>query len=183
MPNKSAIYTRLVIAQLLNISEKRVKQLTEDGIISEYSSGFYKMVPAVQGYIKYLQRQVSDDDPASNYNAEKARLTRVKREDAELNLKVKKNELHESSDIEFIMTNMLIAFKSKLEVLPHKVLPNIVSIPDGMEKAEKIVEVLNAAIDEALNELSGYAPNNFDEENYLAQLDDTVIDEVELDGA
>ena len=80
------------------------------------------------------------------------------------------------------MTNMLIAFKSKLEVLPHKVLANIVSIPDGMEKAEKIVEVLNAAIDEALNELSGYAPNNFDEENYLAQLDDTVIDEVALDG-
>ena len=77
MSAKSAVYTRKVISQLLNISEKRVKQLTGEGVIDEFSPGFYKMVPAVQGYIKYLQRQVSDDDPASNYNAEKARLTRV----------------------------------------------------------------------------------------------------------
>jgi len=117
MQGKGKIYTRKIIAQVLNLSEKRVKQLTEDGIIEEYSDGHYKLLAAVQGYIKYLQSQVSGEGQATDLNQEKAQLTRIKREDAELELQLKRNELHRSSDVEFIMTNMIIAFKAKLDVL------------------------------------------------------------------
>lgn len=178
MSNKGAIYSRKVIAELLGRSEKRIKQLTEEGVLEEYSQGYYRLAPTIKAFVKYLDGFISDDDQASNYNTEKAKLTKVKREDAELNLKRKRNELHKSVDVEFIMTNMLIAFKSKLEVLPHKVLPSIVNLPDGKDKAEKIVEVLKGAVDEALNELSGYDPEYFDEDKYLSGLDDTISDEV-----
>jgi len=152
--SQSKIYTRRVIAQILEISDKRVKQLTDDGTIEEFSPGHYKLLPAVQGYIRYLQSQISDDDHASNYNVEKARLTRLTREDAELDLQLKRNELHRSADVEFIMTNMLVAFKAKLETLPHKIIPTISTIPDNRDKTEYLLEVLSAAIEEALNELS-----------------------------
>ncbi len=178
MISNIAIYNRKIIAELLNLSEKRIRQLTQEGVIEEYSTGFYKLVSAVQGYVKYILRQISDDDQTSNYNTEKARLTKAKREDAELDLKTKKNELHRSGDVEFVMTNMLVAFKSKLEVLPHKVLPDIVSIPDGKEKADGITAVIKSALDEALNELAGYDPELFEEAEYMTMFEDDLEEDI-----
>lgn len=172
MTNKGSVYKRKVIADLLTRSEKRIKQLTDDGTLEEFSPGYYKLVPTVQMFIKYLDSLISDDDQASNYNTEKAKLTRVKREDAELDLKVKKSELHKSKDVEFVMTNMLIAFKAKLEVLPHKARDAILSLPDDADKKEKIGKILRECIEEALNELSGYNPQSFNEESYLKALQD-----------
>lgn len=178
MSNKGAIYSRKVIAELLGRTERRIKQLSDDGVLEEYSPGFYKLAPTIKAFIKYQDSFISDDDQTSNYNTEKARLTKVKREDAELDLKVKKSELHKSADVEFIMTNMLIAFKSKLEVLPHKAMQEIVNIADGPDKAKTIVNVLKEAVDEALNELSGYNPEYFDEGKYLESLGDSADSEV-----
>ena len=161
------IYTRKTIAQILTLSERRVKQLVEEGVIEEFSPGHFKLLPAIQGYIGYLQSQIGDDDSTSNYNVEKARLTKLKREDAELDLQLRRNELHKSSDVEFIMTNMLVAFKAKLETLPHKVLPSLLSIPPGKEQTEHLLEVLKNAMNEALGELAGYSPELFDEDAYL----------------
>ena len=171
MHKQGMIYTRKIIAQVLTISEKRVKQLTDEGIIEEFSNGHYKLLPSVQAYIGYLQKQLSDDDEASDYNVEKAKLTRAKREDAELELQVKRNELHRASVVEFIMTNMIVAFKAKLEVLPYKVLPSILGVPDGKEKPDRIADILKAAVEEALSELADYNPGQFDPESYLTGLE------------
>jgi len=182
LDKKGKIYTRKVIAQVLGLSEKRIKQLTEDGIIPEYSDGNYKLLPAVQGYIQYLQSQLANDGQATDLTKEKAQLTRIKREDAELSLQLKRNDLHQSADVEFIMTNMVIAFKAKLEVLPYKVLSPILNAPDGDSKKDYLIDVLKAAVEEALEELSGYDPEYFDEEAYLTRLEgDGRNDETEED--
>jgi len=176
MAQQSAIFARKVVAQVLKLSEKRVKQLTDDGILTEFSPGHYKLIPAVQAYIEYIRAQIADDDPASNHNVEKAKLTRAKREDAELALQLKRGELHRAADDEFIMTNMLIAFKAKLEVLPFKVLPSIINIPPDRDKVDYLTEVLREAVAEALDELAGYDPGMFGDEQYLAGLDDTAAE-------
>jgi phage terminase Nu1 subunit (DNA packaging protein) len=174
MGSGGAAYSRRVIAELLCRSEKRIKQLTDDGILEECAAGHYRLVPTVQAFIKYLDGLITDEDQASSYNTEKARLTKVKREDAELNLRVKKNELHRASDVEFIMTNMLVAFKSKLEVLPYKVLPSLINIPDGPEKAKTVTNILKDAISEALNELAGYDPEAFDSDSFAERLNNAA---------
>ena len=171
MTNKGKVYTVKFIAQVLDLSEKRVKQMTEEDIIPEYSDGHYKLLPTVQGYIRYLKSQLADDGKATDLTKEKAQLTRIKREGAELDLQLRRNELHQSADVEFIMTNMIIAFKAKLEVLPYKVLPAILSVPEGDNKKDFLVDALKTAIEEALNELSEYDPEYFDEEAYLTKLE------------
>jgi vacuolar-type H+-ATPase subunit F/Vma7 len=173
LAKQGKIYTRKIIAEVLMLSEKRVKQLTDEGILKEFSEGHYKLLPAVQGYIGYLQNMLGGG--STDYNQEKAKLTQIKREDAELELKQKRNELHKSGDVEFIVTNMLIAFKAKLEVLPYKTLPAILNIPDTADKADYISSALKSAVDEALNELAEYNPEQFDEEKYLAGLDDSGV--------
>ena len=151
------IYTRKAIAQLLGLSEKRIKQLTEDGTIKEFSHGHYKLWPTAKAYITYLQNAVGSLD----YNAEKASLTKVKREDAELSLSLRRGELHRAVDVEFILTNMLIAFKAKLEALPHKILPVLVSAMNGGAAPDEVLVILRKAIEEAVGELRDYAPDLF----------------------
>ena len=135
MQSKGKVYTRKVIAQILDTSERQVRRLTDDGVILEFSHGHYKLFPTVQAYINYLRSQLGGGD---DYNAERASLTRVKREDAELELALKRNELHRAADVEFVMGNMLAAFKAKLETLPHKALPSLLNIPPDKDKGEYI---------------------------------------------
>jgi len=176
MSNKGKIYTRKIIAQILELSEKRVKQLTEEGVIEEFSAGNYKLLPTVQGYIRYLQAQVADDDTSSNYSVEKAKLTRLKREDAELDLQLKRNDLHRSVDVEFVVTNMIVAFKAKLETMPYKIVPSLISLPPGKDPVEHMTEALKDAVEEALNELSGYDAMAYAEDGY-ADPDDVTLGE------
>jgi len=170
--NQGKIYTRKSIAKVLTISENRVKQLTKEGKIEEFSPGYYKLLPAVQGYIGYLQSLISDDDLSSDYSQEKARLTRIKREDAELDLQVKRNELHHAHIVEFIVTNYILAFKAKMETMPFKVLPLLMAIPEGSEKSENILEVLKKSTSDALQELAAYNPEDFTEGKYNSSLDE-----------
>ena len=173
MSGKSKVYSREIIARALNLSEKRVKQLTDDGIIMQSTPGNYELYPTMQRYIAYLQSLTADDDKTSDYNVEKARLTRAKREAAEQALQLTRNELHRAADVEFIMTNMLIAFKAKLETLPHKILPNIISVPPGRDKADYLAEILKTAVDGALDELTDYSPEMFNVGELLAKFDGT----------
>ena len=136
MEKKGIIYTKQAIAKILLLSERRVGQLTKDGDMEEFSPGHYKLVPAVQAYIRYQNKRLEDKTKKSELDLEKERLTRVKSESAELDLGLKRNDHHLSADVEFAVTNMLIAFKAKLETLPYKVLPSIMNIPEKADKAE-----------------------------------------------
>ncbi len=143
-------YKRSIIANTLGISEKRVKQLTDEKVLKEISPGHYGLIDSVQAYIKYLQNQIADKDYTSDYNTEKAKLTKAKREKEEVELAVMKNELHKTSDIEFVFGKMLVAFKSKMLVVPQKALPKIYNNSDKNE----ILTVLKSEIVEALDELA-----------------------------
>jgi len=166
MHKAAKAYSRKNIAQILTISEKRVKQLTDEGVIDEFSPGFYHLLPAVRGYIGYLQSLVADDDQSSDYNQERARYTRIKREDAELDLQVKRNELHHAHVVEFVVTNSIVAFKAKLETLPHTALPALMGIADGADKPERILAVLKKSTDDALSEFAEYDPADFSASGY-----------------
>lgn len=156
MANKGTAFSVDVIATLLHLTTKRVKQLTDEGIIEEVAPKYYKLAPTVTGYVKYLQNRLSYGDPTSDYNTEKAKLTCAKREAEELALAFKKNELHKASDIEFAMTTMLVAFRAKLTTLPHKVLPNILN---NISDKDKLLELLAATVLEAWRNYQNIAKN------------------------
>lgn len=67
-------------------------------------------------------------------------------------MRVKEGDLHTSADIESVMTDMLINFKSRLMAIPAKLSP---ALSKKTDKAE-ISKILKGAVDEALNELSDF---------------------------
>ena len=48
------LYTSRVVAQYLNLTERRVRQLRDEGVIKEKRPGLYDLIDTMSRYIKYI---------------------------------------------------------------------------------------------------------------------------------
>ena len=48
------LYTNKVVAQWLGVTERRVRQLRDEGVIAEARPGLYELQPTVARYITYI---------------------------------------------------------------------------------------------------------------------------------
>lgn len=148
---KVKLYSAQAIAKLLNISDRRVRQLRDEGIIEETLPGLYKLLETNHAYIDYLKGN-SKIEENLNYYEERAKLVKTKRQNEELDLKIRKKDLHESSEIEEVMADMLTNFKVRLMAIPAKLSPVLA----GLKDKTKIYKILQEAVEEGLNELSDF---------------------------
>ena len=112
----------------------------------------YSLAEATHAYIRYLRDRNPENEENIDLNEERAKLTKAKRLNEELDLSVKKGELHKAEDIEKIMSATLINFKSRLSAIPAEEAEKLATMTD---KA-KIFVYLNGRIKEALAELSNF---------------------------
>ena len=146
------LYTSAAVARALDMTERNVRTLRDRGILTEYRPGLYDLTKATHDYINFLRKKNPDAEEKVDYNTERAKLVRAKRESQELELQLKKNELHTSEDVEQTMTDMLLRFKSRLMALPAKVSPVVAKKTDQTE----IFKIIKKSVDEALEELADY---------------------------
>ena len=134
------------------MTPKNVQRLTEKGILQTKQGGLYSLAEATHAYIKYLRDRNPENEENIDLNEERAKLTKAKRLNEELDLSVKKGELHKAEDVEKIMSATLINFKSRLSAIPAEEAEKLATMTD---KA-KIFIYLNGRIKEALAELSNF---------------------------
>lgn len=146
------LYTSKAVASWLDLSERRVRQLRDDKIITEYMPGLYNLKDVSHDYINYLRKSNPESESQIDYNTERAKLVRAKREAQELELQLRKNEVHTTQDIEQVMTDTLIKFKTRLMSIPAKLSPILSKKKDQTE----IFKLLKGAVDEALEELADF---------------------------
>jgi len=145
------LYTAAVVAQWLDISDRRVRQLRQKGVLEEARPGLYNLKDCVHRYIEYLKKDGSAEE-AVDYNAERAKLARAKREKEELELELKRREVLQAADVEKVMVEMLLRFRQKIRNIPVKQSPALAVETDQME----IFLALKRATDEALEELADF---------------------------
>ena len=87
------LYTSAAIARRLDMSERNVRSLRDKGIIKEYRPGLYELEAVTIQYINFLRKNNPDAEEKVDYNTERAKLMRAKRESQELELQMRKNEL------------------------------------------------------------------------------------------
>lgn len=145
------MYTARVIAQVLGLSERRVRQLRDEEIIKPSRGDFYELTPTIQSYIGYLKGQ-NGGGQAADYNIERSKLVRAKRMNEELDLQIKSHELHSSAVVEQVVSDMLVRFKSRMMAIPSKASPQLSKMTDKND----IYDLLKKNIDEALMELSDF---------------------------
>lgn len=146
------LYDSKAVARFLDISERRVRQLRDEKIIAEARPGLYDLTDTNRRYINYLRKRNPESEEVIDYNTERAKLVRAKRKNEEYELQLKEKQLHAAADIEAVMNNMLVNFKSRMMAIPAKLSPVLCKKTD---KAE-IFKLLKEQIDEALQELSDF---------------------------
>ena len=133
----------------MGLTERRVRQLRDEGVISEKQPGLYDLQATVTKYITFLR----NGSGKINLNDERAGLTRAKREAAEMENKLRMGELHRTQDIEAGLKTVFLNIRGRFLALPAKLSPTLASM-GGNQTA--IFDELKQAIDEALEELSDY---------------------------
>lgn len=146
------LYTSAAVARRLDMTERNVRMLRDKGVLSEYKQGMYDMQTVTHQYINFLRQKNPEAEDKVDYNTERAKLVRAKRENEELELKLRKKELHATEDIEKVMTDTLVNFKTKLMAIPAKLSPILAKKKDQTE----IFTIMKTAIDETLEELSDF---------------------------
>ena len=77
-----------VLAKLLDLTERRVRQLSAEGVIPKAARGRYEVVGAVRGYIRYLRDlALKGDLGTADYGIERARLVKARADLAEMEAK------------------------------------------------------------------------------------------------
>ena len=94
------LYDKNAVAKFLDMTPKNVQRLTEKGILQTKQGGLYSLTEATHAYIKYLRDRNPENEENIDLNEERAKLTKAKRLNEELDLSVKKGELHKAEDIE-----------------------------------------------------------------------------------
>ena len=142
------LYTSKVVADWLGLTERRVRQLRDEGIIEEARPGLYELKPTVTRYIKYLGGAGKE-----NLNSERTKLTAEKRKAAQMDNMIRQGKLHATEDIELGLKTMCLNMRARFMALPAKLSKELASM--GGDQAG-IFDLLKEAIDEALEELSDY---------------------------
>lgn len=157
-----------VLSKMLGISDRRIRQLADEGVIIRVSQGRYNLEKSIKGYVLNLKiansskEQLRLDDEL-DLEKEKAKHERVKRQMDEMKLSLMRGRMHKSEDVEAVMTDMLANFKARCLNLPAKLTPQLVSRDDK----GYIMGLLTDEINQALQELAEYDPAEFYSDDYI----------------
>lgn len=143
------LYTCETVADWLALTPRRVRQLRDEGIISERMPGLYEMKATITRYIVYLRKGSGKTD----LNDERALLTRAKREAADMENEERRGNLHSTGDIEKGLAALCLNMRGRFSGLPAKLSGELAQM--GGNQAG-IHDKLKAAIDETLEELSHF---------------------------
>ncbi len=161
-----------VLGEMFGVTDRRIRQMAEEGIVIRASKGRYKLVDSIKSYLLTLKLAaegvgVELADGEIDFDEEKALHERVKRHISELKLQIMKGEVHKAEDVETVMMDMLVAFKTKIMGIPSKAAPILEN-----RDAAFIKDRLTKEVTEALNELKDYDPKVFYSDEYVEEGED-----------
>jgi len=159
----NAICSASQLGEVLGVSDRRVRQLTKDGVLkcarTRLNGMHYQLGESVQSLLRYRCELVTEECARRNgeYEAARARRMCALAEQVELELAVKKGKLHRSEDIEFIMVRLFTATKQHLLAIPSRVtrmlLPHVAA-ETGNANFQKNYNRVDDEIRQAMTEIS-----------------------------
>jgi len=140
-----------VIAKLLDLSERRVQQLSREGVIPKAERGQYDLIGSVRGYVRYLRDQaVKAQAGAPDYAAERARFIRARADLAEMEAEQRRRSLIAADQIEAAWIDVLALLRTRLLGLPDRLAPQAFD----QSTVGDTRNLIRAAIREVLDDLA-----------------------------
>lgn len=140
-----------VITSLLDLSERRVQQLSRAGVIPKAARGRYELIGSVRGYIRHLRDlNLKGETGNADYGTERARLVKAKADLAEMEASRMRGDLLPAPDVKSAWTEIVALMRARLLVLPDKIAP-VVHETTSLNQAR---DVIKKAIYEVLTEIA-----------------------------
>ena len=141
-----------VIAKLLDLSERRVQQLSREGVIPKATRGQYDLIGSVRGYVQYLRDQaVSAQAGAPDYAAERARYIRARADLVEMEAAQRRGALITVEDIEAAWIKVLALLRTRVLALPDRLAPQV-HIAASLAETRNLLSVnLREALEDLAN--------------------------------
>ena len=148
------------LSQYLGISTRRIRQLREDGAFKKKvdAAAGYSLEECIQEYIEYKVNAETGRRTSISKEEVQAEHEEVKKQISLLKLRKLKRELHEATDVEFFLNDMLVRFRKYLMALPPRLAMNIA----GVEDMAIVTETIRNEMRRALEELGEYEPDEID---------------------
>ena len=147
------MYPVTTIAKLFGVSERRVQQYAQDGIIPKPVKGQYELVACVRGLINYLQQRAFGQGVApQDTHLERARLLKAQADMAEIELAERTGKLVTVERVETDWAEMVTACRAKMLSIPTKTAYQIAHL----ENPQEIEKFLKRIIYEALAEMAAH---------------------------
>jgi phage terminase Nu1 subunit (DNA packaging protein) len=141
------------LANALDLSERRINQLVSEGTLEKGNDGKFNIYSAIESYVKKTHGLDAD----LSYEVERAEHEQIKKEMAQIRLDKLRNKVHDAKDVELVLTNMLVTFRTRMLGIPSQVAPRIL----GKKDLASVIGDITTEIKEALKELSEYNPEMF----------------------
>lgn len=145
------LYTSAAVARTLGLDEKEVKALTKAGVIKKgYTArGLYIIEDTAREIIANYKKPEHERENV-DYNAERAKMVRAKRMNAEYDLRLREKELVEAREIKMVLDKIVSIFRARLLSIPARIAPQMAETRSSAEAAD----ILKTVIREALEELA-----------------------------
>lgn len=137
------------LASLIMVSERRVQQLTKEGIFRRTSHGIYYLESSVQSYIKHLKESAGGGTNQANiqeFHLAKTRKLKAEAEIAEMNAAQMAGDLITVADVKHTWANLVAEVCNRIRNIPARVVPSILGEIDERKMRFRITEEIDAAL-------------------------------------
>lgn len=172
----NTLITPKEIAAVLKITGRRVRQLSEDGILHK-TDGSYNLADTVEDFYRNKYKGTANIEDAKldmamkkanvQLKASKAQIARLEAEELQ-------GKMHRADDVEVITSDMVFAIRSALNALPGRLAMEVVHVETAAEAAQIIRKEVNLV----MNELANY---QYDPEKYQERVRDRMEWEAKQD--
>jgi phage terminase Nu1 subunit (DNA packaging protein) len=144
-----------VMLEIMDCTPTMLTQYKKDGVMVQPVYGVYDLIPSIRNYLKKLKNKASavTTEGVLDFHEEKARLTKMQADKAEMEVREMSGELVRVDDVLQDWESILMDCKGKLLSIPSKLATLVTDIENPAE-AQNLIE---DHIREALEELANYA--------------------------
>lgn len=151
VPVKEIAVSQSALARALGLSQPRINQLINEGVVIRDETSNNGKILLFESLRNFFMNRTGQSDSGVNFNEEKALLMKAKRELAELKLAKVKEEVVNAADMEKAFTKMFTVLRTQLLALP-----STLALQLENKDHHEIYEILSAAMEETLLELSSF---------------------------
>ena len=141
------------LATLLGLSDRRVQQLVKENVIRKAKRNTFILIDAIQDYVNYQAgKNLGNYSKGENYQEEKARLTKLQADKADLEVESMSANLVPADDVSRHWYQIITDCKNRLLTVPSKAAP----IVAAETEAGMVQDIIDDLMREALEELTEY---------------------------